>query len=165
MSSHTVIWSASTCKHPGAGVYLGLAPQREHMIVARALSRRQAKVFVGGRVRGPGENRPWQIYYYAVRDPSAVRVVPINGAANGRGFGAAELRFRLPPAADEAVAAPGPVCRQEAGDPAPAAFLMTIGLGSGEDRIFFQHTIGAGDRTWSEVFELVLERACGDQAA
>lgn len=164
MSNHTVIWSAATCDSPGAGVYVGVAPQHEHMIVARALSRRQAKLFIAGRVQVPGESRPWQVYYYAVRDPSAVRVVPVQHARTPGGFRAAELRFRFAPTADETVAMARAARSGNPQEESSAVFLVTIGLNAGEDRAFLQRTLGEETREWSDVFARIRKHACPDAA-
>lgn len=168
MSSHSVIWSASGCGAAGAGVYIGVAPQHEHMIVARALSKRQAKLFIGGHVVVPAETRPWQIYYYAVRDPSAVRIIPVERGQSPGGFRPAELRFRFAPSVDESVASPGPSTlstrKNGVGGTQPAVFIVTIGLNSGADRSFFQRVVGEGSHEWADVFERVRGDLCSDAA-
>lgn len=163
MSSHTVIWSAATCHARSAGVYLGLAPQYEHMIVARALSRRQAKLFIGGHVHVSGEARPWRLYYYAVRDPSAVRILPSHDGGLPGGYRPAELRFRFSPGVDEAVVGPARRTTGPSG-PAPAAFVLTIGLDGGSERTFFQRALGDEPSAWSEIFDRVRRHFAGAAA-
>src|SRR3954463_3387510 len=91
----TILWSATTCDYPGAGVYVGLAPDFEHMAVARGLASKQARMFVGARMRPNAEAALSLVTFYAVRDPSAVRVIPLNRAPVIGSFRHVELRIQI----------------------------------------------------------------------
>jgi hypothetical protein len=165
-SLRPVLWSAATCSFKGAGVYVGLAPDYEHLAVARGLSSKQLHLFVGGRMRTDGEQRPWGIHYYAVRDPSAVRVVPVGKPALPNGFRPVHLRFKFPEhngRSTVVVAAPHePEAREIAcAAAAPIGFVMTIGLSEEKERDFFLKIIEEHlDQNWGEVFQRVHEYGC-----
>jgi hypothetical protein len=158
-----VVWSAATCDFKGAGVYLGLAPDYEHLAVARGLAAKQLHLFVGGRMRSTGENRPWGIHYYAVRDPGAVRVIPVGTSLLPNGFKAVHLRFRFPEQNGRSTvvvsAPPDAECKGAA--PAltsPMGFVMTIGLPQEKERDFFVKIIQEHlDQDWGDVFQRVHE--------
>jgi hypothetical protein len=162
-----VVWSAATCDFKSAGVYIGLAPEYEHLAVARGLSAKQLHMFVGGRMRSTGEARPWAIHYYAVRDPSAVRVVPVGKPALPNGFKPVHLRFKFPEQNGRStvvVSAAGGVSEEEIttmAAAAPSGFVMTIGLAAEKERDFFVRIIEAHlDQDWGEVFQRVHDYGC-----
>jgi hypothetical protein len=163
----TIVWSAGACDYPGAGVYIGLAPDYEHMAVGRGLAARQARLFVGGRMRlKPGE-RPCSFHYYAVRDPSAVRVVRLPRPAVPEGFRHVELRIQINrDSHGETVVVQAP----ESGAPGSdghhqriphAGFLLTIGMPIEREAAFFHRIIGAGpDQDWADVYERLRQNGC-----
>lgn len=163
---HTFVWSATTCDVPGVGLYLGVAPDYQHMGVARGLSPRQARLFVGGRIRLGRQGTAWPIYYYAVRDPSAVRVVPLDQPALPGGFRHVELRITVGRNGNDGAIVVAPPPREETDSSAQdqytasfAAFLITIGLPAEKEHPFFEQMIDRHfDQEWTEIYERVLKR-------
>ena len=136
------VWSATTCGFLGAGVYLGLAPRFEHLIVARRLSARQVRLFTGSTV-GIGRGAA-PLDYYAVRDPSVVRVSPVHQPPRPNGFRHVKLAFQFEhrSGAEEAVvvARPSAPCGKPISE-APVAFLLTIGLVNGQEQAFYRDVV------------------------
>jgi hypothetical protein len=162
-----VVWSAATCDFKGAGVYVGLAPDYEHLTVARGLTAKQLHLFVGGRMRAGAEQRPWPIHYYAVRDPSAVRVVPIGKPRLPNGFRPVHLRFKFPEQNGRStviVSAAGGATQEEIAAmaaAAPSGFVLSIGLPVEKERDFFVRIIEEHlDQDWGEVFQRVFDYGC-----
>jgi hypothetical protein len=172
---HTIVWSATTCNVPGVGLYLGVAPDYQHMGVARGLSPRQARLFVGGRIRLGREGTTWPIYYYAVRDPSAVRVVPLDQPVLPGGFRHVELRIEIGRSGNGNGGAivVAHRARERAGGSAPdqdalssAAFLITIGLPVEQEHPFFEQMIDRHfDQEWTEIYERILMRCRPETSA
>ncbi len=166
-----VSWSAATCDFSGAGVYVGLAPEYEHITVARGLGAKQMQVYVGGRLRAAGESRPWPLHYYAVRDPSAVRVVPVQQPRLPNGFRPVQLRFRFPIGngrSSVVVSAPSDGVDLRGAVPlaTPAGFVLTIGMAVDREEHFFRETIQRhADQELDEVFRRVAEQGCRGTAA
>jgi hypothetical protein len=80
-ASH-IIWSGQACPFRRAGVYFGLSALATHEPVARWLLPRRGSAYPHGRVRvRPGTLAP--LHYFAIRDPSAVRVIPVRPGSNG----------------------------------------------------------------------------------
>jgi len=136
------VWSATTCDFPGVGVYLGLAPRFEHLIIARMLSPKQIRLFTGAIV-GVGKTGA-AIEYYAVRDPSVVRVIPLPQPPLPNGFRHVKLAFQFerPHLLTDAVTMirmpnPGSTRPSEA----PVGFLITIGLAIGQEEDFYRRAI------------------------
>jgi hypothetical protein len=163
-----IIWTAATCDFRGAGVYVGLAPEYEHLVVARGLGTKQMQAFVGGQMRARGEPRPWPIHYYAVRDPSAVRVIPVNQPALPNGFKPVQLRFRFPAHNGRLtvrVTPPGDgrfdhdANSQNAA--APSGFIVSVGMPADREIEFFDAVIdGRMETDWDEVFQRVAAYGC-----
>jgi hypothetical protein len=164
VNGHSIVWSAATCQYPGAGVYVGSAPQWEHLVLARGLSHKQLRIFIGGRLTFEGERRPWPIYYYALRDPSAARVVPIRNGRLPSGFDAVELRFRVGGAGADSVVPPGPERLQswaaETNDCPPAGFIVTIGLDITKESGFFCKSLDSHDLDWTELYSRIVRMGC-----
>jgi hypothetical protein len=161
----TIQWSATTCDYPGAGVYVGLAPDYEHMAVARGLACRQARVFVGGRMKFIPAGRPWAFNYYAVRDPSAVRVVPVSRPPLAGGFRHVELRVSINRNGQRDAIVVRPPQNRPTPDKlfdahlgAAAGFLLTIGLPIEQEAGFFGRLIEEHvDQDWSDVYARLIE--------
>jgi hypothetical protein len=159
-----IIWSAATCDFRGAGVYVGLAPEGEHIVVARGVGAKQMQAYVGGQMRQRGETRPWPIHYYAVRDPQAIRVIPVHQPALPNGFKPVQLRFRFPPhnGRNATILTPSslrPIDHTPAGP--IAGFVITVGLQMDKELEFFQRTIENHlDQDWDEVFRRVAAYGC-----
>ena len=158
----TVVWTAATCDFKGAGVYIGLAPDFEQIAVARGLSARQARVFVGGRIVLPPIQR-LSINYFAIRDPSAVRVVPVQSPQRTAGFRHVELRFTLGRNGqrDAIVVSPAPNSHTNGHSRWPGiGFLLSVGLPQEREQEFFRSMIAEHpDTEWSGLCSR-LHRAC-----
>lgn len=153
------VWSATTCDFPGAGVYLGLAPRFEHLIVGRMLSPRQVRLFTGASV-GMGKGAS-PLEYYAVRDPSVVRVIPLHQPPLPNGFRHVKLAYQFdrPQLLADAVT----LCRTNPGMPpgageAPSAFLVTIGLPLAlEEQFFAQVTARGSHQEFGDLYARIAE--------
>jgi hypothetical protein len=136
------VWSAITCDFPGVGVYIGQAPRFEHLIIARMLSPRQMRLVTGARTRlGPGGGGGGEVglEYYAVRDPSVVRVVPLDKPPIN-GFRHVSLIFQL----ERPQLLPDAVSLHPGLTPARApvgTFLLTVGLPSAREEEFYRQAI------------------------
>jgi hypothetical protein len=156
------VWSATSCDFPWAGLYVGLAPRIEHVVVARALSPKQLRMITGSIARFGTNETACPLDYYAVRDPSVVRVIPVKRPPLPNGFRHVKLSFKLDssPKVREIV---DQVRREiEPGSAgAPAAFLITIGLPLAEEDRFYQRVIGGhAEQDLSELYTRILE-LCG----
>lgn len=168
-------WSATTCDFPGAGVYFGLAVPSEHLAVARRLSARQVRAFSGGTVTLRPDAEAFPFNYFAVRDPSAVKVKPLNRPPLANGFRHVKLAFNFEryyqptpdfdsQAAVEAVGNAMKAAGQDKAKPTTAAFLITIGLPIGREEQFFQETVISNPhQAWEDFYHLMAER-CKKQA-
>lgn len=79
MMSEHVTWSGAAYSFSGAGAYVGMASCEEHYSVARVILPRQGWVYPGG---GTKLVKVLPTVYFAVRDPSAVRIVPVADRRN-----------------------------------------------------------------------------------
>lgn len=152
-------WSATTCDFPGAGLYLGLAPSGEHTSVAQRFSTRQLRVLTGGSVRVRNDGPNWPLNYFAVRDPSTVRVVPLDKPQLPNGFRHVKLHFQFGNAA-AAGEEDGQRTLPEASPDASSAFLVTIGLPIPREEDFFREMVlGHAEQEWGEIYRRVRESA------
>jgi hypothetical protein len=157
-------WSATTCDFPGAGVYFGLAVPSEHVAVARRMTSKQLRVFVGGAVTLRTDAPPFPFNYFAVRDPSAVKVKPLNRPPLANGFRHVKLAFNFErfyqpandPEAERAAAAVEDACTRITANQAKAttaAFLITIGLPLAREDRFFDDMIGSRPaQAWEDFY-------------
>lgn len=151
-------WSATTCDFPGAGLYLGLAPSSEHAAVAQRFSSKQLRVYVGGFVRVRNDGPNWPLNYFAVRDPSTVRVVPLDKPQLPNGFRHVKLHFQFGNAAagDDDAERPVPPVMPDAS----AAFIVTIGLAiSREEEFFHEMVFSHPEQDWGEIYRRARENA------
>lgn len=152
MHEEHLVWSGTTSDFPGAGLYVGLAGHSDHCLLGVRLSKRQLRVFTGATVRVTDE-LTWPVYYYALRDPSAVAVRPIEVPPLPNGMRHVNLSFRFdktPPAEPAG---------KMLGDPSTsAAFLMTIGLPKNKEQSVFEELLdGHHGQTWSELHERICK--------
>lgn len=130
--SGAVIWSAIDCSFPGAGAYVGLASCMQHYTVAGRLLPKRGQVYAGGSVAVRAGQR-WPLVYFAVRDPSAVRVVPVRAARDaGRRHVILQFAFghRPAPCPDEdSKVAPLALLRTHCDERLHGVFVLTVGLG------------------------------------
>jgi len=155
------VWSATTCDFPGAGVYLGLAPRHEHLIVARMLTPRQVRLFTGARA-GVGRS-PAPLEYYAVRDPSVVRVIPVSQPPLPNGFRHVRLAFQFekPQLLADAVSVPRGTHPGEQ----TFAFLMSIGLPLAEEDGFYGRVaLDSPEPDFAELYARLSRLAEDDKA-
>jgi hypothetical protein len=155
------VWSATTCDYPGAGVYIGLAPRREHVLIGRILSPKRLRVVAGGCVRFGTDGGQSSIEYYAVRDPSVVRVIPVDRPPLPNGFRHVKLSFKFDrtKTVDDLAREVNQVPELEAD--ASAAFLMTIGLRIGREDWFYERAIGRhADQEFTDLYARLRELGC-----
>ncbi len=82
MTTSPILWSARACPFRKAGVYYGLSEPETHLEIAHRLYPRRGRLLLAGTVSlAPSTLLP--CIYVAVRDPSAVRVVPVRAARAG----------------------------------------------------------------------------------
>jgi hypothetical protein len=162
-----LLWSATTCEYPSAGVYFGLSLHAEHVAIARFLTPRQVRIMLGGTVTlRPGEG-PFPMNYFALRDPSALKVKPVDQPPLHNGFRHVKITCgfdRLQPTPETEV-----IARQvddngrrlAGGKPAAtAAFLLTIGLPtSREDHFHKQTLLDHPGQGWDEFYQRMRELA------
>lgn len=120
-------------------MYIGHAPRPEHLVALRMLSPRQMRLITGARTRLGPRGGEVALEYFAVRDPSVVRVVPVDKAPVN-GFRHVSLVFQIdrPSLLDDAVSLhPGIV---PAVSP-PQAFLLTVGLPIAREDEFYRRAI------------------------
>lgn len=157
MELQHLVWSATTCDFPGAGLYLGLAPSGEHASVARRFSPRQVRISTHGTVKVRHDGPPWPLNYFAVRDPSIVRVVPLDKPPLPNGFRHVKLHFQFDNAAPGAHDESGRVV-PEANPEISAAFVLTIGLPLAREDEFFAEAIGNWPaQDWGDVYRRLRE--------
>ena len=162
-------WSACTADFRGAGLYLGIATRSEIEGVQHGLTLKQVRVYTGETVR-LHETRLSPITYFAVRDPSAVKVKPVDRPALENGFRHVKLVFnfdRLPPAEVRAAALPPETCEEDpAADQAAGlpTFLMTVGLAPGKEESFFQRAVcDHPEQSWGELFPETVGNSSREQ--
>ena len=149
MTTSPVLWSARACPFRKAGVYYGLSDSATHLRVAQRLFPRRGAVHVAGTVAlTPSATLP--CIYIAVRDPSAVRVVPVRAARPGghreEDLEHVSLVFPPAPRAKEPPGATfdGPVAgaiRRYAAAHIQAAFVVTIGLRADREEEFHRRVL------------------------
>jgi hypothetical protein len=130
----------------------------EHLVVARMYTPRQLKVFAGCTVRVGTSPTPLQ--YYAVRDPSIVRVIPLNIPPGPDGFRHMKLAFQFdrPQLLADAVTVARP--NSAPATDLPAAFLLSIGLVIAQEEQFFRRTIvDPGHQEFPDLYTRVRELA------
>ena len=113
--------------------------------------------------------------YFAVRDPSAVNVKPLNRPPLANGFRHVKLAFNFQrfyqpthdPDAELAAAAVEEACARVAGaqsKPSTAAFLMSIGLPIAREERFFDQIIGSRPaQAWEDFFHLMAAQCKGGE--
>lgn len=164
-------WTAVAVEFSGAGVYVGFAASDEHELVINRLSRKQLRVFTGGTI-AVRPDRVSPLHYYALRDPSAVKVRPVN-RPQPDGERHVQLIFDFPrgaptnPAstiAPETCAPSGPPAMWRVTPTGLPAFVLTIGLPIEREELFHLRVICAGiSQNLSELCRTIMEtgRAAG----
>jgi hypothetical protein len=163
-----LLWSATTCDYPGAGLYFGLSLHAEHVALARCLTPKQVRTVLGGTVTlRPGE-APFPINYFAVRDPSAVKVKPVDKPPLHNGFRHVKITCNFervqPTPETETIArqVDDHGRRLAAGKPpSTAAFLITIGLSmSREDQFHKAALLKTPAQGWDELYQRMRDLGC-----
>jgi hypothetical protein len=133
MQRSPVLWSAQACPFRKAGVYYGLSPAATHVEVSLRLLPRRGQVYTLGSVTlQPSRTLP--CVYLAVRDPSAVRVVPVPAFRNGAEHSNGHVSLIFPARATNGSTAATPdgpaveAIRRYAADGEHAAFIVSVGL-------------------------------------
>lgn len=168
MELRHLLWSATTCDYPGAGLYFGLSLHSEHVALARAFSPRQLRVLLGGRVTLRPNEPPVAINYFAVRDPSTVKVTPVHQPPLHNGFRHVKVacnfdRAQVNPESELVAKQVDDMGRRIAGNkpPATAAFLLTIGLGlAREDKFFHDALLIHPDQGWDDLYQRMKDLGC-----
>jgi hypothetical protein len=123
---------------------------------------------MGGTVTLRHGEPPFPINYFAIRDPSAVKVKPVDKPPLHNGFRHVKLTCNFervqPTAESEAVAKQvDDYGRRLAGTkpPSTAAFLMTIGLSiSREDRFHHDALLTHPNQGWDELYQRMRDLGC-----
>lgn len=155
MGQRTLVWSAAACEFPGAGVYVGLSPHAEHVELARGLTLKQARVFADGSLVVREASHAWLINYFAVRDPSCVRVRPVARPHVELVFRLGRPRHLLDALATSGLEGQRPLVAEDL-----SAFLLTIGLPAAAEEDFFRVVLAeAAHPDWAELYERVARAA------
>jgi hypothetical protein len=138
------VWSATSCDFPGAGLYIGLAPRLEHLVVARVHAPKRVRLISGASAKFGSMGVACPLEYYAVRDPSLVRVIPVKRPPLPNGFRHVKLSFQMAgvPKLAETVEDIRRGSDAAAHD-SIAAFVMTIGLPVAEEETFYRKAVAA----------------------
>lgn len=158
MGAQTLVWSAAACEFPGAGVYVGLSPHAEHFALARGLSLRQVRIFADGSVTVHDPSHAWLINYFAVRDPSCVRVKPVGRPRSPGERPHVELVFRLgrPRPTLDALATSGLEGQRPPVEIDLSAFVLTVGLPITAEEDFYRAVLAeSAHLDWDELYERV----------
>jgi hypothetical protein len=147
LKSVHLAWSATSCDFPRFGVYAGLCGHSDHCLVGGMLAARQLSVYTGATVQIV-DDQVWPIYYYALRDPSALAVSFLERTPLPNGMRHVSLVFRFPRDGPP----PDPAARLTAHPTTSAAFLLTIGLEARRERAFFERALERhAGQTWSDL--------------
>jgi hypothetical protein len=156
------IWSATTCDFPGAGVYIGLAPRFEHLLVARLLSPKRLRAITGAHTRFGAAGARCPLEYYAVRDPSVVRVIPVDRPPLPNGFRHVKLSIKL-----DLTRSPVDAAELNSREPeahATGSFLMTIGLPLAREDAFYERAIARfPEQDFTELYARMRELGSEDE--
>jgi hypothetical protein len=153
------VWSATTCDFPGAGLYIGLAPRHEHLIIARMCTPRQVRLITAGNIRLGENGAACPLEYYAVRDPSVVRVIPVSLPALPNGFRHVKLAFQFekPQLLQDAVSM-GQLDGRDIW-----AFVLTVGLPIATEDSFYRRAIGNyPSQSFTDLYARARELGCSE---
>jgi hypothetical protein len=153
------VWSATTCDFPGAGLYIGVAPRYEHLIIARMCTPRQVRLVTAGTTRLGNNGTVCPLEYYAVRDPSVARVIPVSLPPLPNGFRHVKLTFQFekPHLLQDAVSL-GQLEGKEIW-----AFVLTVGLPIAQEDSFYRRAIGNfPDQSVSDLYARARELRCSE---
>jgi hypothetical protein len=164
MMNRSIVWSAYACPIVGAGSYVGLSSSVQQNTVSRMLFPRRAAPYTGSTVRVRQDDL-WPLLFLAVRDPSAVRVIPSRAAVPAEGMRRVMLQFgfehsahslsRLPQWEDTTATNE---LRLNAEERVPAAFVLTIGLPIRLEQTFHEAVMHLNrGRVWPELCHAVTE--------
>jgi hypothetical protein len=158
MQRTVVQWSALACPLRGAGGYLGVSPWVEQERVALSLSARRGVVYDGGKARVRAA-APWPVRYFAIRDPSLIRVIPLDHRGPGPDDRHVTLMVKLngngTHDADGVPRAAIPLAPPN--DPEQmGVFMMTVGLRPELEAAFCRHAAhAAAGHNWQELCALM----------
>ena len=153
------MWSATTCDFPGAGLYIGLAPRYEHLIVSRMYTPRQVRLITAAHTRLGNNGTACPLEYYAVRDPSVVRVIPVSLPPLPNGFRHVKLSFQFekPQLLQDAVTV-GHHDGKEIW-----AFVLTVGLPMAREEAFYKRAIGDfPSQSFSDLYARARDLGCDE---
>jgi hypothetical protein len=159
------VWSATSCDFPGAGLYIGLAPRLEHLVVAKVHAPKRVRHISGASARFGSVGTACPLEYYAVRDPSLVRVIPVKRPPLPNGFRHVKLSFQMsgvPRLAEtvEDIRRGADAATHES----TAAFVMTIGLPVAEEDSFHRKAVAADpQQDFSDLYTRIRE-LCGGKS-
>lgn len=159
MDGQHLSWSALTTNCSGFGVYTGLSRHAEHSIFARGLTFKQMRVFADGMITVHDDRRAWILNYFAVRDPSVARVIPIDQPSAVPDFRPVQLMLRIgrPRIAFDSFAVSGLYAQIGSDQSEMAAFVLTIGLPAAREEEFFGKILaGHPHSTWETLYDSVL---------
>lgn len=169
MGDMQIVWSGQACPFRRAGVYYGLSPVGAHEQVARWLLPRRGAVYTHGRLMvRPESGAVAPLTYFAVRDPSAVRVVPVRrsrAAPKGPLDDFTHVSLVFTPDR-RAGASPGPEERElahlshlarESSEMDHGGFIVTIGLRTDREAEFHERVIlGGGVPTYPQLCDRIM---------
>lgn len=166
-------WTALTCNLEGTDIYFGLTAGQDDLLAYLVSADRLAAFPFQQIAIATGSTEQVPLRVYAVRDPSIVRITPMQGATPEPGFERVRLEFRL---AQQALAKDnGTPCAAEAkagateSPPAASrpviAFLLTIGLAEAREDEFYRTVVRDFlKRSWMSLPRLLHEIGCSQPA-
>jgi hypothetical protein len=162
---HQISWSALTCSMPGAGVYCGIAPFTEHVELSKGMPFRKLRVFADGIIVVRDSGQQWPLNYIALRDPSAVKVIPIQQPPVDD-FRHARLLFTVSPVPEPQSSFDISGIRAQASanrDPnTPFAFVLSVGLPPDREEDLFLRTFADHpQQDWEQIYGRLREMGCG----
>jgi hypothetical protein len=113
----------------------------EHEVVARLLAPKRLRRLTGASTRFGHNGARCPLDYYAVRDPSVVRVIPVKRPPMPNGFRHVKLSFQMTGLSMEEALEQLRRGPDAGGMDSTAAFVMTIGLPVAEEESFFQRAV------------------------
>ncbi len=139
-----ITWSATDHSFAGAGAYVGLSSCVQQFTVARWLLPRRAALHASGSV-AMRPTHAWPLVYFAVRDPSAVRVIPVRpGRDPGRRHVLLQFDFGHrrpePPRLDDGAGGTRDLARlrSHCDEKLHGVFVLTVGLAPAAEQDFIR---------------------------
>jgi hypothetical protein len=135
-----------------------LVPWHEYLIVARMFTPRQVRLVTSASTRLGSGGVPCPLEYFAVRDPSIVRVIPVSLPPLPNGFRHVKLSFQF----DRPHLLQDAVSTGQANGREIWAFIVTVGLPMGQEDEFYRKAIGDfPEQSFGDLYARARDLGCG----